>query len=340
LNSDDPRSALDQRPSGRPVVLVAGSATRDLTGDDPRGWRIGGAVTYGSLALARLGLDVRAFVGADAEASVAAELELLRDAGVDVEVMPLASGPVFENIERPGGRRQRCIAVSGKIPVGGVPARWPGHLDALLLAPVAGELDDDWASFATRHTAREGRRGEVGLGWQGLLRDLRAGADVRRRAPEPSPLLRAATIVGASRNDFGPGTEAASLVSLLAPGATLVLTEGAAGGVVMERKPNGRGIVERAYLANPSSNTVDPTGAGDVFLAAMLACRLDPSLAADPDAVGRFAAATAALTIEAPGLLGIPGLDAVRRRMTRAPSRASRRPSATSRRGSGRPSQA
>lgn len=340
MNSDDPPSALDERLTRRPVVLVAGSATRDLTDADPRGWRIGGAVTYGALALARLGLDVRALVGADREASVAAELDLLRDAGVDVEVLRLGSGPVFENIERAGGRRQRCLAVSDTIPVRAVPARWHGQLDAVLLAPVAGELRDEWAAFATERTARPGRRGEVGLGWQGLLRVLRAGADVRRRAPKPSPLLDAATLVGASRNDFGPGTQVESLLALLTPGAALVLTEGAAGGVVVEREPNRGGIVERAYSANPSFDTVDPTGAGDVFLAAMLACRLQPSLGADPDAAGRFAAATAALAIEAPGLLGIPGPDAVRRRMTRAPSRASRRPNADSSLTRGRPSQA
>lgn len=41
-----------------PVVLVVGAASRDVVDDDPRGWRLGGAVTFTSLALARLGLEV------------------------------------------------------------------------------------------------------------------------------------------------------------------------------------------------------------------------------------------------------------------------------------------
>jgi sugar/nucleoside kinase (ribokinase family) len=325
----------------RPVVLVAGSAARDLTDADPRGWRIGGAVAYCSLMLARLGLDVRAVVGADREAGLATELDLLREAGVEVEVVPLASGPVFENIERPEGRRQRCIAVSARVPVSAVPARWSaGSIDGMLMGPVAGELGDDWAALAAEPSGGPARPREIALGWQGLLRELHAGEDVRRRPPEPSGLLRAATLVAASRNDFAPGTSAESLLPLLAPDGTLVLTEGASGGAVFDRERHAGRTIERAYLANPSDDEVDPTGAGDVFLAAMLACRLEPSLASDVDEVERFAAAAATLAIEAPGLLGIPDLDAVRRRMTRVPSRASRRPSPASSLTRGRPSQA
>ena len=92
--------------SGPPGVVVVGAASRDRVTDDPRGWRLGGAVSYGALAIARLGLRVAALVGTDAQAAEAEELETLRESGVDVRVAALASGPVFENIEGPGGRRQ------------------------------------------------------------------------------------------------------------------------------------------------------------------------------------------------------------------------------------------
>ena len=72
--------------SGRPSVLIVGAASRDLAADDPRGWRLGGGVSYGGLTLARLGLRVRAVVGADAEAARAWELDLLREAGAAVHV--------------------------------------------------------------------------------------------------------------------------------------------------------------------------------------------------------------------------------------------------------------
>ena len=32
-----------------PVVVVVGAASRDLVDDDPRGWRLGGGVSYAAL---------------------------------------------------------------------------------------------------------------------------------------------------------------------------------------------------------------------------------------------------------------------------------------------------
>ncbi len=109
--------------SGPPGVVVVGAASRDRVADDPRGWRLGGAVSYGALAIARLGLRVAALVGADVEAADAEELATLREAGVDVRVAPLASGPVFDNIEEPGGRRQMAYAAAAPLPVEALPPR-------------------------------------------------------------------------------------------------------------------------------------------------------------------------------------------------------------------------
>lgn len=309
----------------RPTVLIVGAASRDIASDDPRGWRLGGAVMYGGLALARLGIGVRALVGVDAAARMARELEDLSTAGATVAVAELPSGPVFENLEAPTGRRQRCLAAAAPIPLTAIPRAWTVGHDALVLAPVAGELGSRWATLAPAVPG-----GPVALGWQGLLRELVPGADVRRLAPRPDPLLAAATLVVASREDFAPGTEPTALAGLLSPGATLVYTEGEEGGRVIADAAVSR------YDAMPSDVMVDPTGAGDVFLAAMLAGLLRPSLGV-PTMLG---AAAASLTVELPGLEGVPTLDAVRRRLTRAPSLASRRPSATSSLGRGRPSQA
>ena len=49
-----------------PDVVVVGSATRDLSDEDPRGWMLGGGVTFGALALARLGLRTGVVLGLDA----------------------------------------------------------------------------------------------------------------------------------------------------------------------------------------------------------------------------------------------------------------------------------
>ncbi|HUQ43855.1 MAG TPA: PfkB family carbohydrate kinase [Candidatus Limnocylindria bacterium] len=311
----------------RPIVLVVGAASRDLTDDDSRGWHLGGAVTYGSLFLARLGFRVRAVVGVDAEAAGARELADLEAAGAVLVRAPLASGPVFDNVETPEGRRQRCIASSDPIPVTALPRAWTTGSYAVFLAPVASELGDDWAGIASLTV--------VALGWQGLLRELRAGAEVQRVAPRASVLLSAANLVGVSREDLAPGTDPEALLRLLAPTVSLLVTAGLEGGTAFSRAADGS-IFREPYDAIPSDATADPTGAGDVFLAAMLACRLDPALE-DPVL---FAAAAASLVVEGPGVDGVPDLAAVRRRMTRPPSRASRPPSDVSSRASGRPSQA
>lgn len=313
----------------RPVVLVVGAASRDVTTDDPRGWRLGGAVAYASLALARMGFEVRALIGADAEVAEADEFELVRSADVAIAICQLASGPVFDNV------RHILHATSDRIPLTALPRRWTSGFGGLLVVPVAAEVGDDWAAIAHGEPAPI-----VGLGWQGLLRHLAAGDLVRPAPPRSSPLVRAARLVVASREDVVPGSRPEDLVGLLGSGATLIWTEGAAGGLVLGGDGQEGRAAARRYPAIPSERVVDPTGAGDVFLAAMFAALIEPRLLDGIDAATTFAAAAASLTVEAPGLTGVPDLDGIRRRAARAPSLASRRPSATSSRGSGRPSQA
>lgn len=312
------------QPATPPHVLVVGAASRDITADDPRGWRLGGAVAYGALTLARLGLRVRALVGVDEEASTARELDLLRAAGVVVAPARLQSGPVFDNAHH------RILATADRIPLAALPPHWRSRLDGVLIAPVAGEIEAAWAELAGPIVA---------VGWQGLLRELVPGREIVRRAPTPSPLLDAASLIGVSREDLVPGTDPADLLGLLAPGATLAVTDGSHGGSLQRNADDPQGRLARRYPAIPSDGTIDPTGAGDVFLAAMLATLLQPSLLEGLGDPTTLAAAAASLTVEGPGLFGVPDLDAVRRRAARAESLASRRPRAASRPGSGRPSQ-
>ena len=291
-----------------PVILVVGAASRDVVDDDPRGWRLGGAVTYASLALARLGLEVCAVLGADREAAVARELDLLRAAGVRLAVAELESGPVFDN------PRHLLLSTSDRIPVTALPRRWTSGFDGLLAAPVADEVGPEWAGLTM------GSPGAVvGLGWQGLLRVLERGERITPRAPVVSPLLSAAHLVVVSEADVAGQVTPEAMHALLRPDATLIWTEGAQGGRVISREDGGA-VVARRYPAIPSDRIVDVTGAGDVFLAGMLAGRLQPSLGAPVS----IAAAAASLTVEGPGLEGVPDLAAVRRRMTRPPSLASR----------------
>jgi hypothetical protein len=308
-----------------PVVLVVGAASRDVVADDSRGWRLGGAVLFASLALARLGFEVRALVGADRQAAGATELDLLRQAGVAIALADLASGPVFDNV------RHILFSTSDRIPITGLPRGWATGFDGLLLAPVADELGDEWASVAVGRPPPL-----VALGWQGLIRVLEPGGLVRPRPPLSSRLARSAHLVVLSEADVAGTTRPQDLHGLLRADAVLAWTEGANGGLLLRAEEPGGPPSARRYPAIPCDAVVDPTGAGDVFLAGMVAGRLQPALG-DPVTL---AAAAASLTVEGPGLLGVPDLAAVRARMTRAPSLASRRPNAVSSRERGRPSQA
>ena len=299
----------ERPPSDPPVAVVVGAAARDIADDDPRGWRLGGGVSYGALTVARLGIPTAALIGVDKEASRAHELDLLRQAGVDVQLVPLEQGPVFVNIERPGGRHQECVSPSDVIPASAVPEAWRSAR-GWILAPVAAELPDDWADVPPASAI-------VAVGWQGLLRELVPGQPVRHLEPGPNPLVARADLVGLSRDDVDPGTELAALCRLLRPGATLAMTQGDRGGLVMEAGPDGPGH-PRHYPPVRSQGAVDPTGAGDVFLSALAASRIEPRLVGGRIDGGYdllLAAAAASLVLEGPGLLGVPDRAAVAQRM-------------------------
>jgi sugar/nucleoside kinase (ribokinase family) len=297
------------RSGPRPDVVVVGAAARDLSDADPRGWRLGGGVTFGALTTARLGLRTVAIVGVDAPAARAEELDLLRDAGCEVRLVSLEHGPVFENIERTGGRLQLGHRRSDPIPVD---AAGPG-LDGArgwILAPVAGELADAWAAVPDQAAI-------VALGWQGLLREIVPGEQVRRSPPIRHALVRRADLVGVSRDDLDPDVEIEALYGPLRPEATLAVTQGDGGGLVATG-PEPRSLRLYRYPAIRSSAVIDATGAGDVFLAALAAARIQPRLVGGRIAQRYdllLASAAASLVLEAPGLHGVPDRLAVARRM-------------------------
>lgn len=269
-------------------------------------------MTYAALTLAHLGLNVRALVGADAEAAAAAELDALRDAGVDLRVASLRRGPVLVNDERASGRVQLAVEVADLIPVAALPPGW-ANADAVFFGPIAGELGPEWAAVTP---------GTVALGWQGLLRRLEPGQPVARLGPTSHPLVAAADLVGVSADDLLAAAHPRQLVDLIRPGATVVITRGLRGGTALTSRRPARAAVH-SFHAVPSDRIVDPTGAGDVFLAAVLAAILaGPELEVAEDWPSRlqFGAAAASLVIEGPGLTAVPTLEAVRRRERRVPA--------------------
>ena len=284
--------------------VVVGSASRDVAAADPRGWRLGGAVSYVWLALARVGLRPRVLLGADPEAASAAELDLLRAAGADLVVVRLDRGPVFDNREVDGARFQMCLEPGDPLPPGSLPDAWRSA-GRWAFVPVANELPETWSELP-------GPDARVALGWQGLLRFLPRGGPVSRRPPGPSGLLARADLVTVSDLDLDPGTDVQALGAFLAPGATLVVTNGTAGGTAWTIR-DGRASEPRRYVAIPAERTVDPTGAGDAFLAGLIAGQMGYAVSA----AGRratdiqLAAAVGSLTVEGEGVHAVPEASAV-----------------------------
>src|SRR5438477_11161973 len=114
-------------------------------------------------------------------------------------------------------------------------------------------------------------------------------------------------LLGVSIHDVDRDVRLIDLVDLVRPGATVAVTRGDRGGTVLISRRPARSTL-RAYPAIPSNGVVDPTGAGDVFLAALLATAIDGARLRAVDVAARltFAAAAGSLAVEGPGLTAVP----------------------------------
>ncbi len=293
----------------RPDVIIVGAATRDLNDEAPRGWLLGGGVTYGALALARLGVRTGVLLGLDEEARAAPELDLIRDAGAEIVEVPLARGPVFRNTETLAGRVQTCNGPSDPVPTAALPERW-ANVRTWVLAPVASEIHDEWAGAPPADAC-------VALAWQGILRHLEPGVRVRPLEPGPSTLVRRADILAVSRHDIPGDLPLRSIGQWLPPSAELLLTAGLLGGLLVGFRDH-RLVEARAYPSVPSPIEVDATGAGDTMLAGLVAARVAGG--ADGHRLGRdlhLGALAGSLLVEGPGMNSVPTLGQLKERLAR-----------------------
>lgn len=263
----------------QPDYLLLGHFTRDVLPD--RATAPGGTSLYAALTAHRLGQQV---------AVVSAPAALPDDWPGDILVAfhPSPTPPTFENRYTPEGRLQILHAASEPISVGTIPDAWRAA-PIVHLGPVLGETPEELV-FAFPDAL-------IGVTPQGWMRTWQPPlpAPIRYEPWRPTPdLLKRISALVLSIEDVH-GDEA--LVARYASHCPLVaLTRGVAGATLfIQGQPH-------TISAFPAIER-DPTGAGDVFAAALLAHLREND---DPLAAARFAACVAAASVEGIGASNIP----------------------------------
>lgn len=269
--------------------LVLGHITRDRLPDGRSA--PGGTALYAAAAAARLGAR-----SAVLTAGNPAQLPP-SPAGVVFRVLPAATTTTFANRYRPDGRQQCLHELAPPISLDALPAAWRAA-PVVHLAPVAAEVDLTLA--AAFPTAL------VGVTPQGWMRawDAPLPAPVRPVPWRPAPaLLRRLALIVLSIEDVGHDEALAASYAAHCP--LVVVTRGAAGATLYLH-----GVPEP--VAPCPAREHDPTGAGDVFAAALL---LRLSEMGDPRAAASFASAAAACAVEGVGHQALPDRAAVLARL-------------------------
>ena len=269
-----------------PQLLIAGHIVKDVTSD---GWHPGGGALYAAAQAVRLGVKTAAVTACDADIEPS---ELV--SGVEWQVRRLDRSIEFENTYSEGHRTQRVTPTSAPISLDDIPEAWR-DVSLVLLTPVF----HDVASELPRQLVRQGTI--VGLGAQGWLRRL-DGDRVLPGVVEAAPEWLCGDVVFLSEEDVTE-PEAAERWREHVP--TVVLTRGRDGYTVWD-------AMGRHDIAPVAGCERDPTGAGDVFATAYLV-RFGETR--DGLESARFAAAAAAVSVEAAGIASVATREQIETRL-------------------------
>ncbi len=271
-----------------PRLLCVGHVCHDRA---PGGDVVGGSVAYGSLAARRLGWEAAILSSAGPDFDAARELP-----GVPVFLQPAAATTRFVNeYASDGTRRQTLLARADDIRFEALPDAWRAP-DALLLGPLAGELDGvSAAAFGAPC---------VGAIAQGYVRAVDAEGRISAKDwVRPERDLLGVHVLFLSQHDL-PDADARAR-ELLACVPIVALTRGWRGVTLVSRE----GVHDVPSL--PREET-DPTGAGDVFAAAFLVRYQETD---DPLEAAAFAACAASCAVEGTGATSLGDRAEIERRM-------------------------
>lgn len=272
--------------------LVIGHICADLQPDGSR--RLGGTAVFAALTAYQLGLRVAVVTACGPDLDLS-ELP----AEIMIERQPSAATTLFENRYLPGGRIQLVHARSVAIDLAAIPPAW-------LSAPIVHFAPIMPDGPVPQETVGRFEAALVGATPQGWLRHLRPDRTVETTPATLLELpLEGVQVVIFSEEDVQNDEALALALSTRVP--LVVLTRAERGATLLTQ---GTAVDIPALPAE----VVDPTGAGDVFAAAFLSALQQGQ---PPEAAARWACATAAFAIEAPGATGLPTAEMVRQRLAR-----------------------
>jgi sugar/nucleoside kinase (ribokinase family) len=278
----------------RPDYLVIGHVAKDRLPDG--GSRPGGTVSYSSLAVQRLGLQAAVVTACAPEDEDL--LVPLREAGVWVAAVPSTHTTSFRNVyDEHGHRTQYLLGQADAIQWADIPTEWRGT-SIVHLGPVAQELPADMPGRFPYCL--------LGITPQGWMRTWDGEGRVAHSAWPVHPALNglpdnACIVLSIEDLDYHP--ELVDHYVNLAP--VVVITSGYEPAVLYRK---GGSVTVPAFQAN----SVDPTGAGDVFAAALMVYL---HRTGDLVRAARYAHAAAAFCIEGEGIAGLPTAGMVERRV-------------------------
>jgi sugar/nucleoside kinase (ribokinase family) len=229
-----------------PDYLLIGHMSADLT---PQGRLPGGTVSYATRTAAAFGLRVAVLTSSAVDEPL---LSALTPYG-DVVAKPAPETTTYENIYLPTGRVQYVRGVAAALGAADLPAHFRGA-PLVHLAPLADEVDPQIA-----HSFKDST---VLLTLQGWLRRWDADGRVHFKRWYDPAVLKSINIVVFSEEDI---VESPQLEQEFAGSVQhLFVTRAENGGTYYH---NGEAI----NYTTPAVELVNPTGAGDVFAASLLA---------------------------------------------------------------------
>ncbi|MCL5959633.1 MAG: PfkB family carbohydrate kinase [Chloroflexi bacterium] len=270
-----------------PSYLIIGHVTRDVIDSS---FRYGGTACYSALTALNLGERVGLVTSAAGDFPFHEALP-----GIQVVRVPSPSTTVFANIYSCGVRQQFIRAAAGRIHPHNVPKPWR-RSTIVHLAPIAQELDQSLARLFPSSL--------VGLTAQGWLREWDAQGRVHgTHWKNASRVLPHIDVLIVSEDDIAGERSVAE--AFAGQVRVVAVTRGERGADVFYR---GGVYHSPAFKAR----AIDTTGAGDAFATAFLV-KLQRS--GDPIQSARYANCVASFVVEAVGLLGIPRLEQVNKRL-------------------------